>query len=109
MGHHVVGLLIAGHGLPLLDVPFVPDADTRRPRGEAPATQDLAKRDQVTLDVMNNLLPYVTSFSYSESRRTSWEGRMKSIFCPPQSWPHDRSLSGASHPPPGHSPDTPGY
>ena len=50
MGHHVVGRLVAGHGLPLLHVPLVPDADTRRPGGEAPATQDLNRCDEVSLD-----------------------------------------------------------
>ena len=49
MGHHVVGRLVAGHGLPLLHVPLVPDADTRRPGGEAPATQDLTRCDEVSL------------------------------------------------------------
>lgn len=49
MGHHAVGRLVGSNGLPLLDVPHVPDADTRRPRGEAPATQNLDIRDEVNL------------------------------------------------------------
>ena len=44
-----MGRLVGGHSLPLLDVLHVSDADTRRPRGEAPATQDLNNRDEVNL------------------------------------------------------------